>query len=103
MSNGKVILVTALIVAGSLVSHRSRTRPFRIRMEGSLGWSTVHAEEGKNILYLGIHYWSIKRRFFQPQRFDLGRLPQPQLNLLFRRSPRRIRPRLPSVYPTSKG
>ena len=43
MSNGKVILVMALIVVGSLVGHRSRTRPFCIRMEGSLGWYTVHA------------------------------------------------------------
>ncbi len=82
MSNGKVILVMALIVVASLVGHRSRTRPFRIRMEGSLGWYTIHAEEGKNIPCLGVHYWSIKRRFFPPQRFDLDRLPQPQLNLL---------------------
>ncbi|MFQ6001759.1 MAG: S1C family serine protease [Anaerolineae bacterium] len=54
-------------------------------------------EEGKTIPYLGIHYWSIKRRFFQPQGLDWGRLPQPRLNLLFRRLLRRIRPRLPNV------
>ena len=47
MTNGKVILAMALIVAGSLVGHRSRTSPFRIRMEGSLGWCAVHAEEPK--------------------------------------------------------
>jgi membrane-associated protease RseP (regulator of RpoE activity) len=41
-------------------------------------------EEGKTIPYLGVHYWSIKRRFFRPQRFDRGRLPQPKLNLLFK-------------------
>jgi len=73
-------------------------------------------EEGKTIPYLGIHYWSIKRRFFQPQRFELGRLPpwtaiprpcrvrdrafprpHPQLNLPFRGFLRRSRIRLPDV------
>ena len=40
MTNGKVTLAMASIVAGSLVGHRSR-------MEGSLGWCAVHAEEPK--------------------------------------------------------
>lgn len=40
-------------------------------------------EEGKTIPYLGIRYWSIKRRqFFQPQRFDRSHLLQPKLSLL---------------------
>lgn len=40
-------------------------------------------EEGKTIPYLGARYRSIKRRrFFQPQRFDLSHLEQPKLNLL---------------------
>ncbi len=39
-------------------------------------------EEGKAIPYLGIRYWSIKRRqFFQPQRFDRSHLLQPNLSL----------------------
>jgi len=54
-------------------------------------------EEGKTIPYLGVHYWSIKRRYFQPQRFNLSRVPPPQLNPLFRYLLRRIRLRLPSA------
>ena len=72
----------------------SRWRESR-EIQVTLGETTD--EEGKTTPYLGIRYWSIKRRFFHPQRFDLSRLPQPKLNLLFRRFPRRIRPRLPSV------
>jgi membrane-associated protease RseP (regulator of RpoE activity) len=36
-------------------------------------------EEGKTIPYLGVHYWPIERRFFQPQRFDRGYLEQSKL------------------------
>lgn len=54
-------------------------------------------EEGATIPYLGVRYWSIRRRFFQPQRFDLSRLQQPNLNPLFRRLLRRIPLRLPSL------
>lgn len=40
-------------------------------------------EEGKTIPYLGVRYWSIKRRrFFQPQRFDRSSLEQPRFSLL---------------------
>ncbi|HAL62275.1 MAG TPA: hypothetical protein DCP08_07725 [Chloroflexi bacterium] len=54
-------------------------------------------EEGKNIPYLGVHYLSIKRTFFQPQRFDLSHLRQPKLNLFFTRFLRWIQLRLPSM------
>jgi len=39
-------------------------------------------EEGETIPYLGVHYWPIKRRFLQPQRFDRSHLPQRKLSLL---------------------
>lgn len=39
-------------------------------------------EEGKTIPSLGIHYWSIRPRFLQPERLDRGHLPQPKLSLL---------------------
>ena len=59
-------------------------------------------EEGETIAYLGVHYWSIKRRSFRLQRFDLGRRQQPKLNLLFRILLRRSRIRLPSVWPSNR-
>lgn len=36
-------------------------------------------EEGATIPYLGVRYWSMRRRFFQPQRFDRSYLEQPKL------------------------
>ncbi len=45
-------------------------------------------EEGKTLPYLGVRYWSIKRRrFFQPQRFDRSHLEQPRLSLLVDSAP----------------
>lgn len=73
------------------LSHWGESR----EMQVTLGETTD--KEGKTIPYLGVHYWSVKQRFFRPQRFDLSHLPQPKLNLLFRRLLRRIRLRLPSL------
>ena len=39
-------------------------------------------EEGKTIPSLGIHYWSIRPRFLQPERLDRSHLSQPKLSLL---------------------
>lgn len=47
-------------------------------------------EEGATIPYLGVHYWPIKRRFFQPQRFDRSYLEQSKLTIMFRRLLRRF-------------
>ncbi len=44
-------------------------------------------EEGNTIPYLGVRYWSMRRRFFQPQRFDRSHLTQPNLSLLANSAP----------------
>jgi membrane-associated protease RseP (regulator of RpoE activity) len=54
-------------------------------------------EEGETIPYLGVHYRSIKGEFFQPQRFDLSRLPLPRFYPLFGRLLRRVRLCLPGL------
>jgi len=53
----------------------------RREVQVTLGKTTD--EEGRTIPYLGVRYWSIKRRqFFQPERFDRSHLTQPKLSLL---------------------